>query len=372
MTRETDPVFTFPIGYEPFHKNQLFNFHGNGSRRRRKRRAGIDGAENGRVERAHNMTRLLLMSLLVVALLTPACDEDEDPILGYPNVTREEKLPADVAKRAPETDPHPPILHTDEFEAPVPLPGEINTAGAEDSPFVLPDGNTLYFFFTPDVRVPPERQVIDEVSGVWASYKNGDAWSEAERVWLQAPGKLALDGAVCVQGDEMWFASAREGFTGVNMFTAKRIDGKWSQWTYAGDRLMKEIQIGEVHIHGDDLYFHSARPGTKGDWDIWITTRDGSSWSDPVNVDAVNTTAREGYPFVSSDGNELWFTRTYMGTPGIFRSVKAGDVWSAPELIVSQLAGEPTLDDAGNLYFVHHYYEEGVMIEADIYLARKK
>jgi len=30
------------------------------------------------------------------------------------------------------------------------------------------------------------------------------------------------------------------------------------------------------------------------------------------------------------------------------------------------------LDDAGNLYFVHHYYENNVGIEADIYVAHKK
>jgi hypothetical protein len=80
----------------------------------------------------------------------------------------------------------------------------------------------------------------------------------------------------------------------------------------------------------------------------------------------------DGFPFVSTDGSELWFTRTYLGTPAIYRSVRAAGMWGEPELIVSQFAGEPTLDDAGNLYFVHHYYENGVMIEADIYVAYKK
>jgi hypothetical protein len=244
--------------------------------------------------------------------------------------------------------------------------------GAEDSPFVLPDGNTLYFFFTPDVRVPAEGQLFDEVTGVWVTHKEGALWSKPQRVWLQAPGKLSLDGALCGQADEMWFASAREGYTGANMFTAELVKGKWVNWKYSGDRLMKEIQIGEVHIHGDELYFHSARSGGKGGFDIWVTTRTGSSWSDPVNLEAVNTATMDGYPFVSSDGNELWFTRTYMGSPGIFRSVKVDGTWGEPELIVSQFAGEPTLDDAGNLYFVHHYYEDGVMIEADIYVCYKE
>ena len=54
------------------------------------------------------------------------------------------------------------------------------------------------------------------------------------------------------------------------------------------------------------------------------------------------------------------------------RSLKTGENWSEPEMIVSQFAGEPTLDDADNLYFVHHYYKAGVMIEADIYVAYRK
>jgi len=80
----------------------------------------------------------------------------------------------------------------------------------------------------------------------------------------------------------------------------------------------------------------------------------------------------DGFPFVSSDGNELWFTRTWSGTPAVYRSLKSGGIWQAPELIIHQFAGEPTLDDDGNLYFVHHYYEDGVMIEADIYLAARR
>jgi hypothetical protein len=80
----------------------------------------------------------------------------------------------------------------------------------------------------------------------------------------------------------------------------------------------------------------------------------------------------EGWPYISSDGEELWFTRFYLGTPAIFRSLKTADGWDEPELIISQFAGECTLDDEGNIYFVHHYYEDNVMIEADIYVAYKK
>ena len=52
--------------------------------------------------------------------------------------------------------------------------------------------------------------------------------------------------------------------------------------------------------------------------------------------------------------------------------MKSDGEWQEPELIVSQFAGEPTLDSQGNLYFVHHFYRDGRMIEADIYVSRKK
>ena len=50
------------------------------------------------------------------------------------------------------------------------MEGPVNTAGAEDSPFVTPDGQTLYFFFTPDVRVPAEQQLLDGVTGIWVTH----------------------------------------------------------------------------------------------------------------------------------------------------------------------------------------------------------
>ncbi len=285
--------------------------------------------------------RVLLIGLLFISICLNSCEKKEKPT--HSDITRYEKLPSDIVKQTPETDKHPPILHSNEFEAPVPLGCGINTSGAEDSPFILPDGKTLYFFFTPDVRVQPEKQLLDEVTGVWVSHNTGQNWTEAERVWLQSLGKLALDGAVAIQDSEMWFASAREGYTGVNMFTATLINGKWVNWTYCGDRLMKEIQIGEVHLHGNSLYFHSDRPGGSGNYDIWVTSRNGNNWSDPINIVAVNSPEMDGFPFVSSDGNELWLCRTFMGTPAIFRSFLSNGEWHEPELIVSQFAGEPTL-----------------------------
>ncbi len=316
--------------------------------------------------------------LLIIPYATLGCNIDNDDSNTQPSeaailVNREERLPNDISKSSPETDSFPPIMHTEEFESPVSLPYPINTLGAEDSPFILPDSNTLYFFFTPDVRVPPNEQLDDGVTGIWVSTKKtGGSWNEPKRLWLQDAGKLALDGAPFVQGNEMWFASAREGYTGMNIFTAKKDGDSWTDWQWVGKRLGNELKVGELHMWNNELYYHTDSLNGKGNLDIWMTKYENGSWQNTVNIEPVNTDGFEGYPFISSDGKEMWFTRVYKGSPAVFRSYRIDGLWQVPELIVSQFAGEPTLDDEGNLYFTHHYYESDQMIESDIYVAYKK
>jgi WD40-like Beta Propeller Repeat len=310
--------------------------------------------------------------LLIVFIIFCGCSS---PVAEQsPQKDRDSSIPAGAVKITPGEDLHPPVLHSDMYRTPVPLPRTINTAGAEDSPFILPDGKTLYFFFTPDPNIPAEKQLFDGVTGIWVTTKEGAAWTKPERVVLQDPGKLALDGCGFVQGTTMWFCSAREGYTGVNLFTAELRDGMWGNWKYAGDTLNKDYETGEMHITSDgkDMYFHSARAGGKGGLDIWVSRNSGVSWQAPQNVHAVNSPDNEGWPFVTDDGSQLWFTRTYNGTPAIFVSDKEDGAWQEPELILSQFAGEPTLDDDGNIYFVHHFYRDNAMLEADIYVAYRR
>lgn len=289
-----------------------------------------------------------------------------------PQPSRYSLIPANATKMTPEMDRLPPILHSDEWQEPVPLGAPINSAGPEDSPFIMPDGNTLYFFFTPDPSVPVEKQLLDGVTGIYVSTKQGSGWGEPQRVVLQDPGKLSLDGCEFVQGNIMWFCSAREGYSGIHWFTAEYKNGRWSDWKNAD--FTADYKVGELHItaDGNQVYFHSDRAGGRGGLDIWVSDKVNGEWTEPRNVEAVNTLDNEGWPFVSQDGNELWFLRGYQGSPALFRSKKLNGTWAEPEMIISQFAGEPTLDDAGNLYFVHHYYWDAKMIEADIYVAYRK
>ena len=319
------------------------------------------------------ITRIALALVLMVGpVMAIGCSTEE---CVYPDIDRESTIPATAVKITPQTDAHPPILHSDEYEQPVPMPYPVNTAGAEDSGFITPDGNTLYVWFTPDVTVPPEQQLVDGVTGIYVSRKVGGQWQQPQRVWLQDPCDVSLDGCLFVSGSEMWFCSARRGnHRAMDMWTAEFSDGRWTNWRNAGQKLNVDYQIGEMHITADgtEMYFHSDRAGGRGQYDIWVARNVDGNWQEPENVAAVNTPENESLPFVTSDGNELWFTRTHLGSPAVFRSKKVDNAWQEPELIISRLAAEPSLDNQGNIYFAHHFFKDGVMLEADIYVAYRK
>ena len=288
------------------------------------------------------------------------------------SIDRESKIPSGQHKMTPETDLLPPILHSDEYEEPVPMLYPINTAGAEDSGFIMPDGKTFYVWFTPDAGASLQEQLADGVTGIYVSNKVNGIWQQPDRVMLQDSDKQALDGCAFVLDNKMWFCTARTGYTGLHWFTADYSDGKWTNWQNAD--FTPDYEVGELHITADgrELYFHSSRAGGKGQYDIWVSRNVNGEWLPPENIEIVNSTEIDGWPSLTQDGNELWFTRFYMGSPAIFRSKKVNSEWQEPELIISQFAGESSIDDEGNVYFTHHFYKDGVMLEADIYVAYRK
>jgi len=316
---------------------------------------------------------VVLAFVLILAVIIITQPGDEQEIIGQ--AERIAAIPADAVKMEPATDINKPIVHSTLWAQPVPLPGPVNTAGAEDSPYITSNGTWFFFFFTPDVEVPPEKQLIDGVTGIWWIKRTGDNWSSPEKIILN--DDLSLDGAECVVGTDMWFVSVRAGnHREIDIYTSEYIDGRWTNVENAGEPLNVQYGVGELHLmpDGNTLYFHkgSLSDGSMG---LWVTHRTLAGWQEPVEITEINALPNfAGYPFVTPDGNELWYTswstKGYPG-PAIWRSLKQpDDTWGSPEEIISNFAGESTMDAEGNIYFVHHYYSsDGKMIEADIYVA---
>jgi hypothetical protein len=317
--------------------------------------------------------------MVCAAVLSLAACEKPWPFLE----DRYSKIPPDARKGTPATDPFPPRCVSAEYEDPIPMPGPVNSMGGEDSPFMSTDGTEFFFFFTPDVRVPAELQLLDSVTGIWYSRLVAGEWTEPTRVILN--DDIGLDGCQQLQDDTLWFASIRtkDMIGDIDVFHAVRRNGEWQNWRNAGEQVNVEYNIGEFHLTSDHqtMYFGTAETGDSvwTGYDLWKMERNANGWDAPVRLAAnINDSMSQSHPFVSSDMQELWYTGwsdTIMG-PCVYRSKRDSlGNWQTPEQIVVQFAGEPTLDDAGNLYFTHHYYTGGDtsrMLEADIYYCRKR
>jgi peptidoglycan-associated lipoprotein len=69
---------------------------------------------------------------------------------------------------------------------------------------------------------------------------------------------------------------------------------------------------------GQTLYFVSDMAGGSGGKDIWIATRDGSTWSKPVNAGPdINTNGNELFPYVRNDGTLYFSSDGLIGMGGL-------------------------------------------------------
>jgi hypothetical protein len=321
----------------------------------------------------------VLLAVAGIALLGAGCETTPTEPSCSGHETRAEAIPADAVKQTPETDLYPVVVSSVEFEDAIPLPGPVNTAGVEDACVISRDGNTMFIFFTPDAQVPAEEQLFDCVTGVWWCTRDGRGWTEPERAFLS--DDLALDGPMAEQDGTFWFASYRTGgYRECDIYTATRNGSSWS-WQNAGAQLNRDYEIGECYLtaHGDTMvYARGASYGIYGEYDLWESYRNGGGWTEPLNLGpTVNSLTYDGWPYLSANGNELWFTSfgSELGYPGpcIYRTVRTERGWSEPEEIVSHYVGDAAMDPDGNLYFTHHYIDEGgATIETDIYVCYRR
>ncbi len=125
------------------------------------------------------------------------------------------------------------------------------------------------------------------------------------------------------RGQEMIYFStnytekAKDGQRKQKICSAMQKDGKWGDVKVLN---FNSIESDAVHpsisIDGTRLYFASNRPDGYGGLDIYVCTKTGEDWGEPVNLGSkVNTDKNDYFPFIHADGT-LYFASNGRGGAG--------------------------------------------------------
>lgn len=257
---------------------------------------------------------------------------------------------------------------SNEWEAPERLPYPVNSPEWEDGPSISPDGKTLYFARGRDRDV--KTYFSEKIAGGWS-----------QPIPLDINLESFPTGAPHTQdGKILYFASIRPGVLGLgDIYVSRKANGKWKEVINLGKPINTKDMESEpfISLNNRELYFTSTRKGGKGNADIWMAKKAKKEWSEPVNLGSpVNSEFEETQPFVTQDGEELYFVavnRKGVPGPAIFRSVKQGEKWGEVQVVISGFVGEPTLTaDQKTLFFVHLIRKNGKLIDGEIMFTRRR
>lgn len=140
-------------------------------------------------------------------------------------------------------------------------------------------------------------------------------------------------------GDKMLIY--REGY-GINgdIFLSELKGKAWQKAASLGEAFVsKELETGAcLSPDGKTLYFSSDMKGTKGGKDLWMCTKEGATWSKPVNLgEPINTKYDEDNPALFADGVTLFFSsrgHNSMGGYDLFMTkYEASRGWQKPQNI---------------------------------------
>ncbi len=211
------------------------------------------------------------------------------------------------------------------------LEKNINTKHDEYLPTITSDGSQLVF--------TRQKQAGDE--DIMTSEWKNDKWSKS-RSFGSAINTGQNEGMAKFEthGRAFYFAGCMRSDTegGCDIYKAVMNKGKVSEVQRVDGQLNSSDWDSQPSItcDGQLMFFSSSRDGGQGGADIWMSRlqADGE-WGYPENLGPyINSPGDEEAPFISSDGQTLYFSSN--GHPGqgdgdLFLARRQGGVWSLPQ-----------------------------------------
>jgi outer membrane protein OmpA-like peptidoglycan-associated protein len=193
------------------------------------------------------------------------------------------------------------------WDVPEEISKSINTSNNEGTCSVSADGRTLVFTAC---NRPDGYGSCD----LYITRKEGKDWSAPlnlgqeinTRDWESQPS-LSADGHL------LYFASDRKGGQGKRDIWVTRLDdkGKWATPKNLGTHINTpdEENAPFIHANGRTLFYASNGFPGMGGFDIFISQRVDTVWSQPKNIGyPINTVSDQVGLFIASDGQKAYYT----------------------------------------------------------------
>ncbi|MEO9965560.1 MAG: OmpA family protein [Reichenbachiella sp.] len=149
---------------------------------------------------------------------------------------------------------------------------------------------------------------------IYASYKEGDNWSEPENMGRMINSEAwEAQPSLSADGRTIYFVSNRQGGLGRKdiWMSSKDLKGKWQEAINLGKNVNtnKDEISPFIHANGESIYFSSNGRVGLGGLDIYMSERKDTVWTEAVNLGyPLNDAHDQVSLYISSDGEKGYYT----------------------------------------------------------------
>ena len=219
---------------------------------------------------------------------------------------------------------------------------EINSPFPDYAPILFANGNRLFFTSRRKGSFPEYKDPNNEYfEDIYFSEKVNGIWEKPVNVGNPINTKTH-DASVAISEKDSAFYIYRTNpnLISGDIFISVQHDGKWQNpklfESSINSKKGTESSIS-IHPNGNKIFFSSNREGGYGGKDLYFVQKlPNGKWSLPTNLGGIiNTPEDEDAPFISPDGQVLYFSskgHKNMGGYDLFKSrLKTNKQWSEPE-----------------------------------------